>query len=229
MSTPAPSWRIHPPRCSAPERCHERRSRGARREARALCPKGSGIARARRARRTPTRPRLASARRSTRKTHTCHPMRHARRDDRTDHRRRLRALGVRPIGALDLPPPGRTDDTARPRRIRRQELGEDERPAEPPRIGPVTGRLHERRELRIRDREARNRERRDADLVRGSLAVLAVPAWSVGTPSRTFRLRAERGLHQARRALPSEPLARVRNRSRVAKSAPHPVHNSHPT
>ena len=77
-----------------------------------------------------------------------------------------------PVGAVDLPPPGRGGGRARRREVVGQQPGEDERPAEALGLGDVAGRLDERGELpRSRRRAASIRNGASDDLAHRPLAV----------------------------------------------------------
>ena len=96
-------------------------------------------------------------------------------DDRVVHARldvRGGALRVTPVGAEDLPPPGRRGERARRRGVLRQELLEDERPAVALGVRAIARGGDELGELLVRDGGGVDGEGAQGDGADGALAVL---------------------------------------------------------
>ena len=88
--------------------------------------------------------------------------------------RGLRTLGVPPVGALDLAPPGRRGDGTRLREVLGQQAGEDEGPAEALGFGDVAGLVREALEVRVRHGAAVDQEVAHLHPSHGALAVLGI-------------------------------------------------------
>src|SRR3954453_19877896 len=91
--------------------------------------------------------------------------------------RRLRALGVTPIRALDLAPPRRLRRGPRGGKVIGQETCEHERPAEALGCGRVAGGPDKCRELLVRDGHRIDPEALDVDLAHRSFAIGREAVW----------------------------------------------------
>src|SRR4029077_4929484 len=84
----------------------------------------------------------------------------------------MRALGVGPVGAEDLAPPGRAGDPPGRFEIVREKAGEDEAPARPLGLGAVAGGRRELGPAAVGDGGLVDPEGRQVDLADRALAVL---------------------------------------------------------
>ena len=161
-------------------------------------PHGKRRRRARRARRTPTPLRSAAACRPTRSTPAHRARRRGRRGGRRDRRGPTAVPpGWRQSAPIDLPPPRRRGDGAGVGGSRREEPGEDERPAEALGLGDVPGRGDERGEALVGHRDRRRCRTAQLDLVHRSLPVGGIARRPDGAHPElaTWQLDRSRGTH----------------------------------
>ena len=203
-----------------------RRSCGAPRRVPAHRPTGTCARRARPVRRTPTRPRSAGASPSTRRTRARHSTIRAR----LDARARSSTAESGPSGCAQSAPStwrhhGASATAAGWREVIGEEAREHKRPAEPLRIAAVSGRRHERGELRVRDRMAEIENGESETSWAGPSPSATYPCFPF-VPMRMSRRRARRDPRRSRQALPASVRSPTVSPATTPDHAPRQVHSS---